>query len=183
MIFPIYGLTLYDLYNEAHTPWEWQKELMGYANAIGLILFSTFFDMTVVNFFEKLIVPVYKVASFEIMDILLIEYIASKGKPMIMSTGIATLSDIEEARDAYKCMRNNEIILLKCTSFYPAKIEDTNLKTIPNMKEIFDVEVGLSCYTLGITVPMVSIALGTKDIEKHLILDKSIGGSGGEFFA
>ena len=175
------GRTLYDLYSEAYTPWEWQKELMVYANNLGLIFFSTPFDKTAVDFLEELNVPVYKVASFEIMDIPLIEYIASKGKPIIMSTGIATLSDIEEAINACKRMGNDQIILLKCTSSYPAKIEDADLKTIPNMKETFDVEVGLSDHTLGITVPVVAIALGAKVIEKHFILDKSIGGPDASF--
>jgi len=175
------GRTLYDLYSEAYTPWEWQKELMVYANNLGLIFFSTPFDKTAVDFLEELNVPVYKVASFEIMDIPLIEYIASKGKPIIMSTGIATLSDIEEAIYACKRMGNDQIILLKCTSSYPAKIEDADLKTIPNMKETFDVEVGLSDHTLGITVPVVAIALGAKVIEKHFILDKSIGGPDASF--
>lgn len=154
---------------------------MEYANSIGLIFFSTPFDKTAVDFLEELDVPVYKVASFEIMDIPLIEYIASKGKPMIMSTGVASLSDIEEAVNACKRTGNDQIILLKCTSSYPAKIEDSNLNTIPNMKETFGVEIGLSDHTLGITVPVVSVALGAKVIEKHFILDKSIGGPDASF--
>ncbi len=175
------GRTLYDLYSEAYTPWKWQKELMDYATSLGLIFFSTPFDRTAVDFLEDLEVPVYKVASFEIMDIPLIEYMASKGKPMIMSTGVASLSDIEEAVDACRRMGNEEIVLLKCTSSYPAKIEDANLLTMPNMKETFGVEVGLSDHTLGITVPIVSIALGAKVIEKHFILDKTIGGPDSSF--
>jgi len=175
------GRTLYDLYSEAYTPWEWQRELMEYANSLGLIFFSTPFDKTAVDFLEELNVPLYKVASFEIMDIPLIEYIASKGKPMIMSTGVASLSDIEAAIEACKRVGNDQIILLKCTSSYPAKIEDANLNTIPNMKETFSVEVGLSDHTLGITVPIVSIALGARVIEKHFILDKSIGGPDASF--
>lgn len=175
------GRTLYDLYSEAYTPWEWQKELMDYAKSLGLIFFSTPFDNTAVDFLEELEVPVYKVASFEIMDIPLIEYIASKGKPMIMSTGVASLSDIEEAVEACKRMGNNQIILMKCTSAYPAKIEDANIKTIQNMKETFNVEVGLSDHTLGITVPVVSVALGARVIEKHFIFDKSIGGPDSSF--
>lgn len=175
------GRTLYDLYSEAFTPWEWQRELMEYAREQGLIFFSTPFDKSAVDFLEELNVPVYKVASFEIMDIPLIEYIASKGKPIIMSTGVASLSDIEEAIKACKRMGNDQIILLKCTSSYPARIEDANLKTIPNMKETFGVEVGLSDHTLGITVPITSIALGAKVIEKHFILDKSIGGPDAPF--
>lgn len=170
------GRTLYDLYSEAYTPWEWHKQIMDYANDLGLIFFSTPFDKTAVDFLEKLNVPVYKVASFEIMDIPLVEYIASKGKPIIISTGVASLSDIEESVAACKRMGNDQIILLKCTSSYPSKIEDANLNTISNMKETFNVEVGLSDHTLGITVPVVSIALGAKVIEKHFILDKSIGG-------
>ena len=175
------GRTLYDLYTEAYTPWEWQKELMEYANSIGLIFFSTPFDKTAVDFLEELDVPVYKVASFEIMDIPLIEYIASKGKPIILSTGIASLCDIEEAVDVCKRMENDQIILLKCTSAYPAKIEDANLNTIPNMKETFGVEVGLSDHTLGFVAPVVAVALGAKVIEKHFIINKSIGGPDASF--
>lgn len=175
------GTTLYDLYNEAYTPWEWQKELMDYAGELGLVFFSTPFDKTSVDFLEKLDVPAYKVASFEIMDIQLIEYIASKGKPVIISTGIATLNDIEDAIEACKRMGNEQIILLKCTSSYPAETKDANLKTIPNMKETFNVEVGVSDHTLGTTVPIVSVALGAKVIEKHFILDRSIGGADSSF--
>ncbi|MGS0973006.1 MAG: pseudaminic acid synthase [Candidatus Izemoplasmataceae bacterium] len=175
------GRTLYDLYSEAYTPWEWQKELKEYAQDLGITLFSSPFDNTAVDFLEELNVPIYKVASFEIMDIPLIEYIASKGKPVIMSTGVATLSDIEEAVNACKRMGNEQIILLKCTSSYPAKIEDANLRTIPNMKDTFGVEVGLSDHTPGIIVPIMSIALGARVIEKHFILDKSIGGPDASF--
>ncbi len=175
------GRTLYDLYKEAYMPWQWQKELMAYANSLGLIFFSTPFDKTAVDFLEELNVPAYKVASFEIMDIPLIEYIASKGKPIIMSTGVATLSDIEAAVAACKRIGNSQIILLKCTSAYPAKIEDANLNTMPNMRDTFGVEVGLSDHTLGITVPVVSVALGARVIEKHFILDKSIDGPDATF--
>ena len=175
------GRTLYDLYSEAYTPWEWHKELMDYAKSLGLIFFSTPFDYSAVDFLEVLKIPIYKVASFEIMDIPLIEYIASKRKPMIMSTGVASLSDIEEAVDACKRMGNNQIVLLKCTSSYPAKMEDANLMTIPNMRETFNVEVGLSDHTLGITVPIVAVTLGARVIEKHFILDKSIGGPDASF--
>lgn len=175
------GRTLYDLYSEAYMPWEWQKELMEYANSIGLIFFSTPFDNTSVDFLEEMNVPAYKVASFEIMDIPLIEYIASKNKPVIISTGIADLSDIEEAVNACRRMGNNQIFLLKCTSSYPAKVEDANLKTIKNMKNTFGVEVGLSDHTIGPVVPVVSVALGARLIEKHFILDKSIGGPDASF--
>lgn len=175
------GRTLYNLYSEAFTPWEWQRELMEYANSIGLVFFSTPFDKSAVDFLEEIDVPVYKVASFEIMDIPLIEYIASKNKPIIMSTGVAALSDIEDALEACKRMGNDQIILLMCTSSYPAKIEDANLKMIPNMREKFEVEVGVSDHTLSITVPIVSVALGAKVIEKHFILDKSVGGPDSSF--
>lgn len=175
------GRTLYDLYEEAHMPWAWQKELKEYANSIGLIFFSSPFDKSAVDFLESIDVPAYKIASYEIMDIPLIEYTASKGKPMIISTGVASLNDIQEAVEACHRVGNDQIILLKCTSSYPAKIEDTNLKTIPNMKETFGVEVGLSDHTSGITVPILSIALGSNVIEKHFILDKSIGGPDSSF--
>ncbi|NLK12948.1 MAG: pseudaminic acid synthase [Candidatus Phytoplasma sp.] len=175
------GRTLYDLYSEAYTPWEWHRELMEYAKEIGITFFSTPFDKTAVDFLEELNVPAYKIASFEFIDIPLIEYIASKGKPIIMSTGLATLKDIEDAINACKRKGNDQIILLKCTSSYPAKVEDANLLTLPNMKETFGVEVGLSDHTLSMAVPIVSVALGAKVIEKHFILDKNIGGPDASF--
>ncbi|WP_277673315.1 pseudaminic acid synthase [Piscibacillus halophilus] len=175
------GRTLYDLYKEAYTPWEWHEELMDYAKELGLICFSSPFDKTSVDLLESLNVPAYKVASFEITDIPLIEYVASKGKPVIISTGIATLGEIDEAVQACRRVGNQQIILLKCTSAYPAKIEDANLLTMQNLKETFNVEVGLSDHTLGVTVPIVSVALGAKVIEKHFILDKSIGGPDASF--
>lgn len=175
------GRTLYDLYSEGTLPWEWHKELMDYANHLGLIFFSTPFDYSAVDFLEALNVPVYKIASFEAMDIPLIEYAASKGKPMIISTGVSTLNDIEEAVAACRRVGNNDVVLLKTTSSYPAKVEDANLNTIPNLKETFNVEAGLSDHTMGITVPVVSVALGARVIEKHFILDKSIGGPDASF--
>lgn len=175
------GSTLHDLYSEGSLPWEWHKELMEYAHELGLIFFSTPFDKTSADFLEELDVPVYKIASFEFMDIPLIEYIASKGKPMIMSTGIAGISDIYEAVEACKRVGNTQIVLLKCTSSYPSKVEDANLLTIPNMKETFGVEVGLSDHTLGIAVPVVSVAVGAKVIEKHFILNRDIGGPDASF--
>ena len=170
------GKTLYELYREAYTPWEWQPKLKKIAEDSGLLCFSSAFDKSAVDFLEKMNVPAYKVASFEITDIPLIEYIASKGKPVIMSTGIATLSDIEEAVNACKRMGNEQIALLKCTSAYPAPIEEANLKTIPNLKETFGTVVGLSDHTLGSSVAIASVALGAKIIEKHFILDRNIGG-------
>ncbi len=175
------GKTLYRLYQEAYTPWEWHYELKELAEKLGLIFFSTPFDKTAVDFLEELDVPAYKIASFEITDIPLIEYTASKGKPMIISTGIATLCDIDEAINACKRVGNEQIILLKCTSAYPAPLEEVNLKTIPNMKETFNVEVGLSDHTLGIEVPIAAVALGARVIEKHFILSKYIDSPDKEF--
>lgn len=175
------GRTLYDLYQEAYTPWEWHKELKEYAEGLGLIFFSTPFDNTAVDLLEDLEVPIYKVASFEILDIPLIEYIASKGKPMIVSTGIAELADIEAAVNAIKKCGNQEIILLKTTSSYPAKTEDANLETMRNMKDTFGVEVGASDHTQDNIVPMVSVALGGTVIEKHFVLEREIGGPDASF--
>ena len=175
------GKTLYQLYKEAYTPWEWQPKLKKIAENLGLICFSSAFDKTAVDFLEKMNVPAYKVASFEITDIPLIEYIASKGKPVIMSTGIATLADIEEAINACKRMGNEQIALLKCTSAYPAPIEEANLLTIPNMAETFGTVVGLSDHTLGSSAAIASVALGVKIIEKHFILDRKLGGPDAAF--
>lgn len=175
------GRTLYDLYKEAYMPWEWHEELFKYAKEIGIICFSTPFDFTAIDFLESLNVPVYKIASFEITDIPLIEYAASKGKPMIISTGIATIQEIQEAVEACKRVNNEEIILLKCTSAYPAALEEMNLKTIPNLADTFDVMSGLSDHSLGLVAPIGAVALGAKVIEKHFILDKSIGGPDSTF--
>ncbi|MTI88138.1 MAG: pseudaminic acid synthase [Balneolaceae bacterium] len=175
------GKTLYELYGEAYTPLEWQEELFEVAKKEGLICFSSPFDKTAVDFLEELNTPAYKIASFEIQDIPLIEYAASKGKPIIMSTGIATEKDIKLAVDTCRKVGNKEIILLKCTSSYPAPIELANLRTMVDMKQRFGVEVGLSDHTLGNTVPIVATSLGAKVIEKHFILDKSIGGPDVDF--
>lgn len=170
------GTTLYKLYEKAYTPWQWHKELKEYAHNIGLIFFSTPFDKTAVDFLEELNVPAYKVASFEITDIPLIQYMASKGKPMIISTGIATLEDIRLAVDTCKKVGNEDIILLKCTSSYPANIEDSNLLTIPDLSERFNVISGLSDHSVEKEVPITAVALGAKMIEKHFIINKDIGG-------
>jgi len=170
------GKYLYDLYNEAYTPWEWHKELFSVAKKIGLEIFSSPFDNTAVDFLEKLNVPAYKIASFEITDIPLIRYVAKKAKPIILSTGIATKEDIELALREIKKAGNHDIILLKCTSSYPAPLIDANLSMIHRFKEDYQVVVGLSDHTLGITAPVVATALGAKVIEKHFILDKSLGG-------
>jgi len=170
------GKSLYELYHEAHTPWEWHKELFEYAKEIGIDIFSTPFDKSAVDFLEKFDPIAYKIASFEITDYELIRYTASKGKPMIISTGIASISEIQDAVNICKDEGNEDIVLLKCTSSYPTPLEDANLLTIPNMKETFGVEVGFSDHTLGIVAPVAAVSLGAKVIEKHFILDKSIGG-------
>lgn len=175
------GKSFYKLYQEAYTPWEWHPKLKAIAEEIGLIFFSTPFDKSAVDFLEEIDVPVYKIASFEITDIPLIEYVAGKGKPVIISTGIATLSDIEEAVNACKRMGNNQIALLKCTSAYPAPLEEVNLKTIPNLADTFKVIAGLSDHTTGISVPIASVSLGAKIIEKHFILDRKLGGTDAPF--
>lgn len=170
------GKTLYQLYQEAYTPWEWQPKLKKIAEDLGLVCFSSPFDKIAVDFLEGMDVPAYKVASFEITDIPLIEYIASKGKPVIISTGIATLSDIEEALAACRRAGNNQIGLLKCTSEYPTPLEDVNLRTIPDMARNFNVVVGLSDHTQSISVPVAAVTLGARIIEKHFILDRNLAG-------
>lgn len=175
------GTTLYKLYQEAYTPWEWHKELFDYAKEVDITLFSSPFDKTAVDLLESLNTPAYKVASFEITDIPLIRYMASKQKPMIISTGIASIGDIKEAVDACKAEGNYDITLLKCTSSYPAPYEEINLLTIPNIKDTFGVKVGLSDHTMGSTVTLGAVALGAKFIEKHVILDRTIGGPDASF--
>jgi len=175
------GRTLYDLYKEAYTPWDWQPKLQEMAEGLGLICFSSPFDRTAVDFLEDMNVPAYKVASLEITDIPLIEYIASKGKPVIISTGIATESDIEEAVSACKREGNSQIALLKCTSAYPAPFEEMNLRTIQDMKERFGIVIGISDHSTGITAPVAAVALGAKIIEKHIILDRNMGGPDAAF--
>lgn len=175
------GKTLYELYGEAYTPWEWHKELFEVAKDEGLICFSSPFDKTAVDFLEELDTPAYKIASFEIQDIPLIEYAASKGKPIIISTGIATEDDIQMAVDTCRKVGNNDIILLKCTSSYPAPLELANLRTMPDMKERFKVQVGFSDHTYGFLAPVVATTLGARVIEKHFILDKSMGGPDADF--
>jgi pseudaminic acid synthase len=175
------GRNLYELYQEAYTPWEWHEELFRIANEEGLVCFSSPFDKSAVDFLEQLNVPAYKIASFEITDIPLIEYVASKGKPVIISTGIANLEDIELALDACRRMGNNDIALLKCTSSYPAPINEANMIMIKDFAKRFNVISGLSDHTMGATVPIVATAFGAKIIEKHFILDRSIGGPDASF--
>ena len=175
------GQTLYDLYKKAYTPWEWHKMLFDVAKKEGLYCFSSPFDATAVKFLESLGVPAYKVASAEITDIPLIELIASKGKPVILSTGIATQEDIELALNACKKSNNDQIALLKCTSSYPSPIEESNMVMVSDLAERYGVISGLSDHTLGITAPVVATCFGAKIIEKHFILDKSIGGPDSSF--
>lgn len=175
------GQYLYNLYQNAYTPWEWHKTLFDVAKEEGLICFSSPFDTKAVDFLETLDNPIYKIASFEITDIPLIRYVASKGKPIIISTGIATLEDIELAVETCRNEGNNQISLLKCTSSYPAPIEEANLVMIKDLAERFNVVSGLSDHTLGITAPVVAITQGAKVIEKHFILDNSIGGPDASF--
>lgn len=175
------GQYLYDLYQKAFTPWEWHKELFRIAKEEGLVIFSSPFDFTAVDFLEDLSAPAYKIASFEITDIPLIEYAASKGKPLIISTGIATKEDIRLAIEACHRQNNYFISLLKCTSSYPAPIEDANLSTMISFKNDFDVVPGLSDHTTDIVVPIAATALGAKIIEKHFILDRKIGGPDSSF--
>lgn len=175
------GKNYYQLYQEAYTPWEWHEELMKVAAEEGLICFSSPFDKTAVDFLENLNVPAYKIASFEITDIPLIEYVASKGKPIIISTGIAEIKDIELALDACRRMGNNDIALLKCTSSYPAPIEEANMCMVKDLANRFDIITGLSDHTIGTTVPLVATCFGAKIIEKHFILDRSIGGPDASF--
>lgn len=175
------GKNLYKLYQEAYTPWEWHKELIKVAKEEGLICFSSPFDKTAVDFLETLNVPAYKIASFEITDIPLIEYVASKGKPIILSTGIAEEADIELALDACRRMGNSDIAMLKCTSSYPAPIEEANMCMVKDLAERYNVISGLSDHTMGATVPIVATVFGAKIIEKHFILDRSIGGPDASF--
>lgn len=167
------GRNLYELYGEAYTPWEWQPRLKKVANDLGLDLFSTPFDATAVDFLEKMNVPAHKLASFELVDIPLIQKMARTGKPLIMSTGMATLEEIEEAVNAARNAGAKHIALLKCTSAYPAAAEEMNLRTIPELSRHFDVPVGLSDHTMGIEAPVTAVALGACIIEKHLTLSRS----------
>lgn len=175
------GRTLYDLYQEAYTPWEWHQAIFDEAKKCGLICFSTPFDKTAVDFLEDLCNPIMKIASFEITDIPLIEYAAKMGKPMVISTGIAMPEDIELAVRTCKDSGNEDITLLKCTSSYPAPIEDANLMTMVDMKQRYGVKVGLSDHTMGYDVAVAAVALGATLVEKHFILDRSIGGPDAAF--
>lgn len=175
------GMNLYDLYQQAFTPWEWHAELFEAAHKEGLVCFSTPFDKSAVDFLETLDNPIYKIASFEITDIPLIEYAARKGKPMVISTGIATEEDIQLAVDTCRKVGNSDITLLRCVSAYPAPLENVNLRTMLDMKERFGVKVGLSDHTMVSDVAIAATALGAEMIEKHFILDRAIGGPDAAF--
>ncbi len=175
------GRGLYELYAEAMTPWEWQPKLKEIADEIGIDLFSTPFDATAVDFLEEMGVPAYKVASFELVDIPLLRKIAATGKPVIMSTGMATLAEIDEAVRTLREAGAKEIALLKCTSAYPAAPEEMNLRTIPDLAEQFGVPVGLSDHTLGMAVPVAAVALGACVVEKHFALSRADGGPDSAF--
>ena len=171
-----HGRSLYELYHEAHTPWEWHKPIFDLAKDLGMAAFSSPFDASAVDFLESLDVPCYKIASFENIDIPLIRKVASTGKPMIISTGMATLSEIDEAVTEARDNGNKDLILLQCTSTYPAYEGDSNLKVIPVLQDAFKCQVGLSDHTMGIGVAIASVALGARVVEKHFILDRSAGG-------
>ena len=175
------GKNLYDLYSEASTPWEWQPKLKEAANKLGLEFFSTPFDPSAVDFLEKLDVPVYKVASFELVDLQLLKRIAKTGKPVIMSTGMASLADISEAVKVFKESGGKQIALLKCTSAYPAPPEGMNLRTIPNLAKIFEVPVGLSDHSIGIETAIAAVALGACIVEKHFTLSRDLYGPDSSF--
>lgn len=175
------GTTLHKLYQTAYMPWEWQRKLKQIAEEEGLVFFSSPFDFTSVDFLEEINVPAYKVASFEINDIPFIEYIASKGKPILISTGIAKLGDIQEAVKACERMGNEQVAILKCTSAYPAAVDEINLNTIPNIKETFSTIVGLSDHTLGTAVSVGAVAIGASIIEKHMTLRRNDGGADSKF--
>ena len=175
------GTSLYRLYSAAYTPWEWHKPIFDRARELGMIAFSTPFDDTAVDFLESLDVPCYKIASFENTDILLIRRVAATGKPLIISTGMATVAELDETVRAAREAGCKDLILLKCTSTYPATADNTNILTIPHLRDLFDCEVGLSDHTLGVGVSVASVALGATVIEKHFTLNRADGGVDGAF--
>lgn len=175
------GKNLYQLYGEAYTPWDWQPRLMKVAESLGMDFFSSPFDFTAVDFLEEMNVPVYKIASFEMVDIPLIRKVAEAGKPVIMSTGMATIAEIEEAVATVHSAGNDQLILLKCTSGYPAVPDEMNLRTIPDMMARFGVPVGLSDHTMGLAAPVAAVALGACVIEKHFTMDRSVPGPDSTF--
>lgn len=175
------GQTIYDLYRQAHTPWEWHKPIYDHARALGMIAFSSPFDETAVDFLETLDVPCYKIASFEAVDLPLIRRVARTGKPMIISTGMATVAELHEAVTAAREAGCQALTLLKCTTTYPATPSNTNLVTIPHLRALFNCEVGLSDHTMGIGASVAAVALGASVIEKHFTLDRADGGVDSSF--
>jgi pseudaminic acid synthase len=175
------GTSLYKLYGQAYTPWEWHKPIFDRATELGMIAFSTPFDDTAVDFLETLNVPCYKIASFENTDLPLIKRVAATGKPLIISTGMATAAELDESVRAARNAGCKDLILLKCTSTYPATPENTNIRTIPHMRELFGCEVGLSDHTMGVAVSVASVALGATVIEKHFTLNRADGGVDSSF--
>ena len=170
------GQSLYKLYQEAHTPWEWHRPIFARARKLGLIPFSTPFDETAVDFLEELDVPCYKIASFENTDLPLIRRVAATGKPMIISTGMATVAELDETVRAAREAGCRDLVLLKCTSTYPASPENSHLRTIPHLRDLFGCEVGLSDHTMGLGVAVAAVALGATVLEKHFTLRRSDGG-------
>jgi pseudaminic acid synthase len=170
------GRELYDLYSEAYTPWEWHKPIFDYAMSLGLIAFSSPFDITAVDFLESLDVPAYKIASFENTDHILLKKVAQTGKPVIMSIGVSTISDIDESVQVLRENGCQDLIILKCTSTYPSTPENTNLRAIPLLRQIYNTQVGLSDHTMGIGAAVASVTFGTTVIEKHFTLSRAEGG-------
>lgn len=175
------GRSLYELYEEAHTPWDWHKPIFDRCRELGLVCFSTPFDATSVDFLEELDVPCYKIASFENVDLPLIRKVAATGKPIIISSGMASLAELDEAVKAVREAGCKDLVLLKCTSSYPATPENTNILTIPHMRELFNCEIGLSDHTMGVGVAVASVALGATVIEKHFTLSRADGGVDSDF--
>lgn len=175
------GQSLYELYQKAYTPWEWQPRLKQLADDLGIILFSSPFDVSAVDFLEGMNAPAYKIASFEIMDTQLLRKVAKTGKPIIISTGVATIEEIQQAIEICREEGNEQVVMLKCTSAYPAPFSEMNLKMMPNMKETFSCQVGLSDHTLGDEVAVAAVALGAKVIEKHFTIKRSDGGVDADF--
>ena len=175
------GKSLYDLYREAYTPWEWHEAIFKRGHELGLVVFSTPFDATAVKFLEELGAPAYKIASFENADLPLIRTVAATGKPMFISTGMATIAELDETVRAARGSGCRDIVLLKCTSSYPASPENTNIRTIPHMRELFDVQVGLSDHTLGVGVAVAAVGLGATVVEKHFTLSRDVPGPDSAF--